>query len=424
MSESTRSVTVEAERPAPRSAPEPAIAVKDLWKVFGPKAEEVPRSPELCALSRRELLDRTGCTAAVRDVSFDVAPGEMFVVMGLSGSGKSTLVRLINRLIPPTAGIMEIEGRDVATMSQPELRSLRNRKLAMVFQHFALFPHRTVLENAAYGLRVRNEPAARATERAEWALSEVGLHDRGGAYPDELSGGMRQRVGLARALATDADVLLMDEPFSALDPLIRREVQDLLLKLQADLHKTIVFITHDLNEAMRLGDRILLMKDGRVVQEGTGPEILSAPADEYVAKFVADVDRTRVLTAENVMSEPRLVATLDERPEDLLRRLGRHEANAAYVVDGQRRIVGVAVDERLAAAAQRGEAVLSPDSFIDDYLTTTPGQPLIGLASLVGRHAVPLAVIDDERRLVGVVPRASLLAALAGPPQEEAVAHA
>jgi glycine betaine/proline transport system ATP-binding protein len=194
--------------------------------------------------------------------------------------------------------------------------------------------------------------------------------------------------------------------------------------LQADLHKTIVFITHDLNEAMRLGDRILLMKDGRVVQEGTGPEILSAPADEYVAKFVADVDRTRVLTAENVMSEPRLVATLDERPEDLLRRLGRHEANAAYVVDGQRRIVGVAVDERLAAAAQRGEAVLSPDSFIDDYLTTTPGQPLIGLASLVGRHAVPLAVIDDERRLVGVVPRASLLAALAGPPQEEAVAHA
>jgi glycine betaine/proline transport system ATP-binding protein len=227
---------------------------------------------------------------------------------------------------------MEIEGRDIAAMSQPELRTLRNRKLAMVFQHFALFPHRTVLENAAYGLRVRNEPAAHATERAEWALAEVGLRDRGSAYPDELSGGMKQRVGLARALATDADVLLMDEPFSALDPLIRREVQDLLLKLQAELHKTIVFITHDLNEAMRLGDRILLMKDGRVVQQGTGPEILSAPADDYVSKFVADVDRTRVLTAENVMSEPRLVATAEERPQDLLRRLGQHEANAAYVL--------------------------------------------------------------------------------------------
>lgn len=389
-----------------------------LFKVFGEPAPQALRMAQAGA-SRQEVLATTGCTVGVSDVSFEVRRGELFVVMGLSGSGKSTLVRLINRLIAPTTGTMEIEGRDIATMSQPELRTLRNRKLAMVFQHFALFPHRTVLDNAAYGLRVRNEPVARAAERAEWALAEVGLHDRGGAYPDELSGGMRQRVGLARALATDADVLLMDEPFSALDPLIRREVQDLLLKLQAELHKTIVFITHDLNEAMRLGDRILLMKDGRVVQEGTGPQILSSPADDYVSKFVADVDRTRVLTAENVMSEPRLVTTLEERPEDLLRRLGRHEANAAYVLDGQRRIVGVAADEQLAAAAQRGESSLPPGSLIDDYRTTTPGQPLIGLCSLVGRHAVPLAVVDDESRLVGVVPRATLLAALAGSAESE-----
>lgn len=389
-----------------------------LFKVFGPAAPQALQMAQAGA-SRQEVLAATGCTVGVSDVSFEVERGELFVVMGLSGSGKSTLVRMINRLIPPTAGTMEIEGRDVATMSEPELRSLRNRKLAMVFQHFALFPHRTVLENAAYGLRVRNEPAARAAERAEWALAEVGLGERGGAYPDELSGGMKQRVGLARALATDADVLLMDEPFSALDPLIRREVQDLLLKLQAELHKTIVFITHDLNEAMRLGDRILLMKDGRVVQEGTGPQILSAPADDYVSKFVADVDRTRVLTAENVMAEPRLVTILEERPEDLLRRLGRHEANAAYVVDGQRRIVGVATDGQLAAAAQRGDSSLPPGSLTGDYLTTTPGQPLIGLCSLVGRHAVPLAVVDDERRLVGVVPRATLLAALAGSAESE-----
>ncbi len=398
-----------------------------LFKVFGEPAPQALQMAQAGA-SRQEVLAATGCTVGVSDVSFEVERGELFVVMGLSGSGKSTLVRLINRLIPPTTGIMEIEGRDIAMMSQPELRTLRNRKLAMVFQHFALFPHRTVLENAAYGLRVRNEPAARASERAEWALAEVGLRDRGSAYPDELSGGMKQRVGLARPRATDADVLLMDEPFSALDPLIRREVQDLLLKLQAELHKTIVFITHDLNEAMRLGDRILLMKDGRVVQQGTGPEILSAPADDYVSKFVADVDRTRVLTAENVMSEPRLVATLEERPEDLLRRLGQHEANAAYVLNGQRRIIGVAVDEQLAAAAQRGESSLSPGSFIDDYLTTTPGQPLIGLCSLVGRHAVPLAVVDDGGRMVGVVPRATLLAALAGSAQGESaeseMAHA
>ena len=232
-----------------------------LFKVFGEPAPQALQMAQAGA-SRQEVLAATGCTVGVSDVSFEVERGELFVVMGLSGSGKSTLVRLINRLIPPTTGIMEIEGRDIAAMSQPELRTLRNRKLAMVFQHFALFPHRTVLENAAYGLRVRNEPAARASERAEWALAEVGLRDRGSAYPDELSGGMKQRVGLARALATDADVLLMDEPFSALDPLIRREVQDLLLKLQAELHKTIVFITHDLNEAMRIGDRIAMMRSG------------------------------------------------------------------------------------------------------------------------------------------------------------------
>jgi glycine betaine/proline transport system ATP-binding protein len=354
-----------------------------------------------------------GDTVAVNDVSFDVRRGELFVVMGLSGSGKSTLLRMLNRLVKPTAGTVEIDGRDIAAMGERELRDVRNRQLSMVFQHFALFPHRTVRENAAYGLRVRNERGARAHERADRALAQVGLGDRGGAYPDELSGGMKQRVGLARALATDADVLLMDEPFSALDPLIRRDMQDLLLELHGELAKTIVFVTHDLNEAMRIGDRILLMKHGAVAQLGTGAEILASPADDYVAEFVADVDRTRVLTAEDVMREARFLATAGERPQELLRRLGRDEANGAYVLDEQRRILGVARDDRLADAVRRGATTLSEGCLVDDYLTTPPGRPLIELCSLVGHHSVPLAVVDDDRHLLGVVPRATLLGALA-----------
>jgi glycine betaine/proline transport system ATP-binding protein len=383
-----------------------------LSKVFGDRWQEAlerVRGGE----SRQQVLRATGCTVAVNDVSFEVDRGELFVVMGLSGSGKSTLVRLINRLISPTAGTIEIEGRDISTMPEAELRAVRNRTLGMVFQHFALFPHRTVRENASYGLRVRGESEARSWERAEWALHEVGLGDRGDAYPDELSGGMKQRVGLARALATDADVLLMDEPFSALDPLIRRDMQDLLLRLQQELHKTIVFITHDLNEAMRIGDRILLMKDGAAVQLGTSAEILASPADDYVADFVADVDRTRVLTAEDVMREPRFLAAPEEPAAELLRRLGREEANGVYVLDDERRIVGIARDDRLADAAARGAATTSRDCLSDEYLTTTPDKPLIELCSLVGRHSVPLAVVDRERHLLGVVPRATLLAALA-----------
>jgi glycine betaine/proline transport system ATP-binding protein len=383
-----------------------------LSKVFGDRWQEALQMAQRGA-SRQEVQQATDCTVAVNGVSFEVERGELFVVMGLSGSGKSTLVRLINRLISPTAGTIEIEGRDISAMSDSELRAVRNGTLSMVFQHFALFPHRTVRENAAYGLRVRNEREAEALRRADWALDEVGLGDRGDAYPDELSGGMKQRVGLARALATDADVLLMDEPFSALDPLIRRDMQDLLLKLQDELRKTIVFITHDLNEAMRLGDRILLMKDGAVVQLGTGAEILASPADDYVADFVADVDRTRVLTAHDVMREARLLAAPDEQPAHLLRRLGSAEANGVYVLDAERRIVGVARDDRLADAVKRGATALAPECLTDEYLTTTTDRPLIELCSLVGRCTVPLAVIDHERHLLGVVPRATLLGALA-----------
>jgi len=385
-----------------------------LSKVFGGQEREVLDLARQ-GVSRAEIQRRTGSTLAVCDVSFDVGTGELFVVMGLSGSGKSTLVRLLNRLIEPTAGEITVAGQAVASLRPAELRALRNAKLAMVFQQFALFPHRTVAENAAYGLHVRDVGKDERRERAIWALQQVGLADRADAYPGQLSGGMKQRVGLARALATDSEVLLMDEPFSALDPLIRRDMQDLLLHLQKELAKTIVFITHDLNEAMRLGNRILLLKDGRLVQLGTGPEILAAPADEYVADFVSDVDRARVLTASDVARDALMLARVEDAPQDVLRRLGTVEATGMYVVDSDRRIVGVATDEHLAGAIGRGARTVAEAGVGQDYLTTPPGRPLIDLVRLVGRHPVPLAVVDDAGRLLGVVPRAALLEALATP---------
>jgi len=393
----------------------PVLRVSGLTKVFGAREQEALR---LAAdgVGRDEILRRTGATLAVHDVSFAVERGELFVVMGLSGSGKSTLVRLLNRLIEPSAGMVEVDGRDLRALDDAQLRTVRNEKISMVFQHFALFPHRTVRENAAYALKVRGASAAEQRERADWALETVGLIERADARPDELSGGMRQRVGLARALAADSEVLLMDEPFSALDPLIRRDMQDLLERLQSELSKTIVFITHDLNEAMRLGDRILMLKDGRTVQLGTGPEIISAPADDYVADFTSDVDRTRVLTAGDLVREPRLTARLGDRPGDVLRALGSAEANGVYVLDDDRRIAGVARDDLLARAVQEGRAALGPRELVADHATILADRPVVEFVHLVGRHAVPLGVVDDEGRLLGVVPRAAVLDALSAVP--------
>ena len=392
------------------------IEATNLTKVYGPRPREALALLRRGA-SRAQVLQETGCTVGVDGVSLRVERGELFVVMGLSGSGKSTLVRMVNRLIEPTAGTIAIDGRDLSALRPEELRQVRNETVSMVFQHFAVFPHRTVRENAAYGLHVRRLGAHERRARAEWALHEVGLADWGDAYPSALSGGMKQRVGLARALATDAPVMLMDEPFSALDPLIRRGMQDLLLRLQRELQKTIVFITHDLNEAMRLGDRILLLRDGRVVQVGTAPEIISAPADDHVRDFVADVDRSRVLTAADAMAESGLLATLDERPEDVLRRLARHEANGVYVVDAQRRVIGVARDDLLAESMRQGSPRLTPACLTDEYATTAPDRPLIELFDAVGRHVVPLGIVDDDGRLLGVLPRAGLLRALATVPR-------
>jgi glycine betaine/proline transport system ATP-binding protein len=290
----------QAERGAQGSngAPSPdeaALNVKDLWKIFGDKADKIIGTPD-ADLSRKDLQAKTGCVMAVKDVSFDVADKEVFVVMGLSGSGKSTLVRLLTRLIEPTHGSIRIAGEDITSADDHKLRDLRRRHVAMVFQHFGLLPHRRVVDNVAYGLEIRGIGRAERMKRAGEVIELVGLSGYERSYPDQLSGGMQQRVGLARALAGNPDVLLFDEPFSALDPLIRRDMQNEVIRLHKEVGKTMVFITHDLSEALKLGDRILIMRDGATVQIGTGDELVGAPADDYVRDFVRDVSRAHVLT--------------------------------------------------------------------------------------------------------------------------------
>jgi glycine betaine/proline transport system ATP-binding protein len=343
----------------------PAVRVENVYKVFGRRPQKAVRRLEEGA-GRDEVKDLG--TAAVIDVSFDVAPGEIFVVMGLSGSGKSTLIRMINGLWTPTAGHVRLGDDDLASVGGARLRELRRTRVSMVFQHFALLPHRTVLENAAYPLEIQGVGKQERAERAAKALDLVGLDGWHDSLPSQLSGGMRQRVGLARALAADTDVLLMDEAFSALDPLIRREMQEQLIELQRTLGKTIVFITHDLNEAMHLGDRIAVMRDGRVVQIGTPEQILSEPADDYVAQFVTDVDRTRVLTAASVMTPTA-------------------EPDAAGP--------GVA-----AVATPEGVPVVAEDT------------PLADLFAPAAETDVPLTVQDDAGHVVGHIDREALLEAM------------
>ncbi|ARZ68331.1 glycine betaine/L-proline ABC transporter ATP-binding protein [Streptomyces sp. HU2014] len=288
---------------APAATAAPVFSVRNLWKVFGPHADRVPGG-ELAELSAEDLREEAGCTVAVRDVSFDVRQGEVFVVMGLSGSGKSTLVRCLTRLIEPTSGTIAIDGEDVCGMDKGALRDLRRHRAAMVFQHFGLLPHRTVLDNVAYGLEIQGVGKAERREKAREMVAKVGLAGLEDRRPGQLSGGQQQRVGLARALAADPEVLLFDEPFSALDPLIRRDMQEEVDRLHREEGRTMVFITHDLAEALRIGDRIALMRDGRVVQCGTPEEIVGSPADDYVRDFVRDVPREQVLTVRRAMRPP------------------------------------------------------------------------------------------------------------------------
>jgi glycine betaine/proline transport system ATP-binding protein len=384
------------------------LAAEHLFKIFG-------RRPQrgVDALRRgatREELRTHGLTAAVVDASFEVAAGEIFVVMGLSGSGKSTLIRMINGLHPATAGEVVIEGENLAALKGDDLRRVRREKVSMVFQHFALLPHRSVGENAAYALKVQGVNRADREARAARALEMVGLDGWGGSMPAELSGGMQQRVGLARALAAETDIMLMDEAFSALDPLIRREMQDQLVDLQQRLDKTIVFITHDLNEAMRLGDRVAMMRDGRIEQVGTAEQILNDPKNDYVAQFVQDVDRAKVLTAGAVMEPPAVVIGAEQGPRQAHRLIREHQLNALPVVRRDRTPVGVVLPGEIAAAVREGSDRLP----LTERSATTVGldTPLGDLLADAARRESPLLVVDDAGRLAGLIPQVTLLAAL------------
>lgn len=388
------------------------ISVQGLYKVFGPmpgKAVKLAKQGK----SRDEILKKTGCTVALRDISLDIEEHELLVIMGLSGSGKSTLVRCLNRLIEPTRGSVTVDGTSITDLPPRELRTLRQRTFGMVFQHFALFPHRTVTENTEYGLELAGmEPAARR-ERALESLARVGLTNWADSYPDQLSGGMQQRVGLARALALDADALLMDEAFSALDPLIRRDMQDELLALQSDLHKTIVFITHDLDEALKLGDRIVLLRDGVIVQIGTPEEILRNPADDYVARFVSAADVTRALTAETIMKRSESVAVLGhDGPRAALRKMRLHSIASLFVVDRQYRFEGIIHADDAERLLLEGKTDIA-EAVHRDLTTVAPETQASDIIPVMAHLPYPLAVVDDAKRLRGVIVRGLLLGSLA-----------
>ncbi|GIQ69931.1 proline/glycine betaine ABC transporter ATP-binding protein ProV [Xylanibacillus composti] len=388
----------------------PIIEVKGLTKIFGPNPK---RAIAMLAkgLNKDRIYHETKLTVGVNQATFSIEEGEIFVIMGLSGSGKSTLVRLLNRLIEPTDGQVLIKGKDIVKMSKEQLREVRRKQISMVFQKFALFPHRTVLENTEYGLEIQGIDKNERRQRAMEALELVGLKNWENSKPDQLSGGMQQRVGLARGLANDPDVLLMDEAFSALDPLIRKDMQDELLELQARMKKTIVFITHDLDEALRIGDRIALMKDGAIVQIGTPEEIMTNPANEYVERFVEDVDLSKVLTASHVMKRPVTIAP-DRGPRVALQFMKEHGVSNVYVVDGSRKLLGAVTAEDASRAVKENKTLT--DILIKDIPTVSADTVLHELFDQVSQAKVPLAVQDENGRLSGIVIRGAVLAALAG----------
>jgi glycine betaine/proline transport system ATP-binding protein len=386
------------------------IKVEQVTKIFGKNTKQALQQLSN-GKSKSEILQSTGCTVGVNQASFEVKTGEIFVIMGLSGSGKSTLVRLLNRLIDPTSGKVLIDNKDVVKMSKEELRQVRRKKISMVFQKFALLPHFTILENTAYGLEIQGMTKEERQKKALDALHLVGLKGYEEQYPNQLSGGMQQRVGLARALANDPDVLLMDEAFSALDPLIRKDMQDELLELQSSVEKTIVFITHDLDEALRIGDRIALMKDGNIVQIGTPEEILMNPSNQYVERFVEDVDLSKVLTAHHVMKRAETVQ-IEKGPRVALQLMRELGISSIYAVDKQQKLLGVvsAADAKTAVEAQQslhqiittGLSTVSPDTLLSD------------LFDKVSEATIPVAVIDDHKRLKGILIKGAVIGALAG----------
>lgn len=391
---------------------EPKIHLENLTKIFGAQSKEALRLLQK-GKSKDEILEQTGCGIGVANATFSVTQGEIVVVMGLSGSGKSTLVRCINRLIEPTAGKVFIDGQDITALNTDELRHVRLTKLGMVFQNFALFPHRTVCQNAEYGLEIQGVDPAKRRDKAIVALEQVGLKGWEDYYPHNLSGGMQQRVGLARALALDPDILLMDEAFSALDPLIRSDMQDELINLQDSMHKTILFISHDLDEALKLGDRIVLMKDGAIVQIGTAEQILTNPANEYVERFVENVDITKVLTAESVMIKPKAVVFLSAHgPKSALRFMQKQGLSQIFVHDKDHKVIGLVTADEASEAAKRGETELH-HIMQTDFVKVTPETPAADLIPIMAGLPYPLPVVGPNGKLRGIIIRGSLLASLA-----------
>ncbi len=383
------------------------ISCQGIWKVFGPHADRI--MPQLDENSERvEVQERTGHVIGVKDVSFKVQQGETFVVMGLSGSGKSTLVRCMSRLVEPTSGKVVIDGEDVVQMTEKQLIDLRRNKMSMVFQHFGLLPHRRVIDNIAYGLEVQGITKTERHEKADEVLNLVGLGGWDQHYPRELSGGMQQRVGLARALAVDPEIMLFDEPFSALDPLIRREMQDELLKLQEVMHKTMVFITHDFLEAIKMGDHIAIMKDGEIVQIGTPEEVVANPVNDYVREFSEDVPRHKVLTASKIMSNGYPTVGVNDTVETALSRMRDGDHPAAFVLGAGNAYVAT-LERRVAEASAKIGSV--KDVAVAEE-SITPNTLIERLITRIARTDTPVPVVDESNALVGTVDRTAIMLAL------------
>ena len=389
---------------------EPIVTVRNVSKIFGKSPKTAIDLLEK-GKSKRDILKETGQTVGVNKVNFEIYPGEIFVIMGLSGSGKSTLIRMFNRLISPTRGEILINNEDIVKMNASRLREVRRKKISMVFQNFALFPHKTILENTEFGLEIQNVPVDEREKRAMQSLEVVGLKGYENQVPSQLSGGMQQRVGLARALASHTDIILMDEAFSALDPLIRKDMQDELLEIQDRFKKTIIFITHDLDEALRIGDRIALMKDGSVIQLGTPEQIMMKPANEYVEKFVEDVDLSKVLTASHVMKRAEKIS-VDRGPRVALEIMRKQGYSSIFVVDRRLRLMGAITAEQALKAIDSHQPI--SEVMTTDIPLAKEDQLLIEILDVMSTSVLPISVIDEEKRLKGVIIRGAVIGALAG----------
>ncbi len=400
--------------------PEVLIEVNKLSKIFGSKPE---RALQMLSdeKTKNEILEKTGQTVGLNNISFQVFKGEIFVLMGLSGCGKSTLLRCLNRLIDPTVGSIVINGNDIVTMNEDEIRDFRRKQAGMIFQNFALLPHKTVLDNVAFGLEIQGMALEERHAKAAEALKMVGLAGYEQSMPDQLSGGMKQRVGLARALASDAEILLMDEAFSALDPLIRRDMQDELIELQERLSKTIIFVTHDLDEALKLGSRIALMKDGKIIQVGTSEEILMNPSNDYVERFVADVDMTRVLTAQDVMKKADPIISCRSGPRLAARLMKEYGISSLFVVTQHRLLKGIVFIDDVVEAVKNDLTTLE-EIVINDLTTIDLATPLADIIPIIADSKYPLPVIDQDGKLKGIIVRGSVLSALARKESEPIVA--